>query len=140
MKTTKVLMIILCTAILLTGCMKNENLHLPYQGYTPEKTGDGWEISSASSQGFDPSALEKVYRALSDEEQYPNIRSLLVIRNDKLVGEAYFKDYRDKDRIHAVMSVTKSITSMVAGIAIDRGYIASVDESLYDLMPEYYIW
>jgi CubicO group peptidase (beta-lactamase class C family) len=136
MKTEKVLLISISTAILITGCMKNENLQIPYQGFTPEETGDGWEISSPSSQGFDALALEKVYRTLSNEEQYPNLRSLLVIRNDKLVGEAYFKDHQDRERIHAVMSVTKSITSLVAGIAFDRGYLASVDESLYEFIPE----
>jgi len=138
MKTTKVLVIIYCAAILITGCMKNENLQLPYQGFTPEETGDGWEISNPASQGFDRSALEQIYRTLSNEKQYPNIRSLLVIRNDKLVSEAYFKDPDDRERLHAVMSVTKSITSMVVGIAIDRGYLASVDDRLYQFIPEFF--
>ena len=137
MKTTKVLITVICTTILVAGCMKDENLQLPYQGFTPEETGDGWEISDPELQGFDPLALEKVYRTLSNEEQYPNIRSLLVIRNDELVGEAYFKDHHDRDRIHAVMSVTKSITSMVAGIVFDRGYLTSVDDSLYNYLPEF---
>jgi CubicO group peptidase (beta-lactamase class C family) len=137
MKTTKILVILLCAAVLMAGCMKNENLQLPYQGFTPEEIGDGWEISNPALQGFDRSALEKIYRTLSNEEQYPNIRSLLVIRNDKIVSEAYFKDPDDRDRIHAVMSVTKSITSMVVGIALDRGYLSSVDDRLYQFIPEF---
>jgi CubicO group peptidase (beta-lactamase class C family) len=137
MKPIKTIMIILAAGILLAGCMKDDNLQLPYQGFIPEEIGDGWKISTPSSEGFDQSAMEEVYRTIYNEELYPNIRGLLVIRNDKLVSEAYFKDLDDRERIHAVMSVTKSITSLVAGIAIDKGCLASIDDRLYQFMPEY---
>jgi CubicO group peptidase (beta-lactamase class C family) len=138
MKTIRIIMIILEAGILLSGCMKDDTLQLPYQGFIPEEIGDGWEIATPSSEGIDQSALEKVYRTITNEELYPNIRSLLVIKNDKLVSEAYFKDLNDRERIHAVMSVTKSITSLVAGIVIDKRYLASIDNCLYQFIPEYF--
>jgi len=138
MKPKQILVIIVTTGILLSGCMKDETLQLPYQESIPEQIEDGWEISTPSSEGFDPSALEKVYQSIFNEELYPNIRSLLVVRNGKLVSEVYCKDLEDRERMHAVMSVTKSITSLVAGITLDKDLIGSIDDPVELYLPEYF--
>jgi CubicO group peptidase (beta-lactamase class C family) len=39
--------------------------------------------------------------------------------------------------LHHVQSVTKSITSACIGIAIDKGFIKSVKQSIFDYLPEY---
>ena len=39
--------------------------------------------------------------------------------------------------IHNQASVTKSFTSALVGLAIDKGYISSVNEKVYDYFPEY---
>lgn len=128
----------LCSVMLISGCMKDEPLRRPYNGSVPLKTGDGWELSTPESEGIDPVGLEGVYKKIYNEELYPNIRSLLVVRNGKLVSEYYFRDPYDMDRLHAVMSVTKSITSLVTGIAMDKGFISSLDDPLYMFIPEYF--
>jgi CubicO group peptidase (beta-lactamase class C family) len=38
---------------------------------------------------------------------------------------------------HVLQSVTKSVTSACIGIAIDKGFIESVDESIFEYLPEY---
>ena len=129
---------ILSAGILLTGCMKDEPIQLPYQGSVPDLLRDGWEVSTPSSEGFDPSALDKVYQSIFNEELYPNIRSLIVVRNGKLVSEAYCKDLDDRERLHAVMSVTKSITSLVTGISLDKGLIGSIEDPVELYLPEYF--
>ena len=52
-------------------------------------------------------------------------------------GELEIEEYRDgfsREDTMNVMSVTKSITSLLVGIAIDKGFIKSVD----DLVMDYY--
>jgi CubicO group peptidase (beta-lactamase class C family) len=124
--------------LLLTSCLKEEALQLPFRTIKPIESGDGLQISTPENEGFDTLMLKEVYMTLSDEDQYPNIRSLLVMRNNKLVSEAYFKDPVDKDRLHAVMSVTKSFTSLAAGLAFEKGYLGSLDDKAYDYIPEYF--
>jgi len=138
MKTKNLISIILILGILMPGCMKDELLQLPFSGFNPEELVDGWEISTPSAEGFDQEALTNVYKDIFNEELYPNIRSLLIVRNGKLISEAYFKDLEDRERIHAVMSVTKSITSLLAGLALDKALIASLDDPLHLYLPEYF--
>lgn len=67
---------------------------------------------------------------------YGNVHSLIIYKNNELLVEEYFLDY-NKDRLHVLNSVTKSITSALMGIAIDKGLIASVNTKLFDYLPEY---
>ena len=63
------------------------------------------------------------------------IYSLLVLQNDRVVYERYFKEY-DANTLFSDQSLTKSICSLLIGIAIDKGYLTSVDEKLVDIFPE----
>lgn len=63
-----------------------------------------------------------------------NLHSVLIIRNGYSVTEAYFHPYTADIR-HQVASVTKSVISMLIGIAIDQGYLRSVDQPLLDFFP-----
>jgi hypothetical protein len=63
------------------------------------------------------------------------IHSLLVIKDNKLIFEEYFNRYTWQD-LHTLCSVTKSITSSLFGIAIDKGYIHSEDDYLIDYYPQ----
>ena len=63
-----------------------------------------------------------------------DIHSLLVVRNGYLVLEEYFHGWQ-ADRLHMQQSVTKSFTSALVGIAIDRGHIREVDEKVLAFFP-----
>lgn len=67
---------------------------------------------------------------------FGDIHSLLILKGDELLAEEYFGGY-NADSIHFQYSVTKSISSLLIGIAMDQGYLSSVDQKLYDLFPEY---
>ncbi|MFC1726414.1 serine hydrolase domain-containing protein [candidate division KSB1 bacterium] len=122
----------------LTGCMKDENIKLPYDGFVPAQLSDGWEISTPADEGFDQSEIDRAYERLFSESLYPAAHSMLVIRNGKLVSEAYCRDKEDRDMFHNIQSATKSITSILTGIAIDRGFIESVNDPVYHYIPEYF--
>jgi CubicO group peptidase (beta-lactamase class C family) len=57
------------------------------------------------------------------------LRSMLIMRRGKLVLEAYWNGY-DKNAQQDLRSATKSITSLLVGIAIDQKFIKGIDEPL----------
>jgi len=63
-----------------------------------------------------------------------NIDNISIIRNGYMVLDAYFYPF-SKGQRHIIRSCTKSIMSILIGIAIDRGYIKSVDQPIVELLP-----
>jgi hypothetical protein len=60
---------------------------------------------------------------------YNNIAGIVVLKNGKILYENYFNECTGTDAIH-VFSVTKSIISILIGIAIDKGYIKSIKQNV----------
>jgi CubicO group peptidase (beta-lactamase class C family) len=92
-----------------------------------------WSRSTPEAQGIDPEALVEILQFFHEEEI--NFHSVLLVRNGYLVLEVYRPPY-DADESHALVSATKTITSILVGIAIDQGYIEGVDQPVIDLFPE----
>jgi len=65
------------------------------------------------------------------------MRSFLVVRNGKLVVEEYFERENDP-RPQQIKSITKSITSLLIGIAIDKQFITSESVEIKPYFPEYF--
>jgi len=61
--------------------------------------------------------------------------SFLVIRNDSILYERYFDGY-DRSTITAGFSVAKIFVSALSGIAVQEGYIQSIDQTVADFLPE----
>ena len=64
-----------------------------------------------------------------------NTQGWLILHNDSIVYERYCGDF-SSDRMANIFSVTKSITSLLCGIAVDDGYIHSIDDPVTDYLPE----
>ena len=62
-------------------------------------------------------------------------QGVLIIHNDSIIYEKYWGDI-SSDRLATVFSVTKSVTSLMCGIAIDDGYIRSIDDAVTEYIPE----
>src|SRR5262249_6917519 len=84
--------------------------------------------------GLDPTRLGDLVARIR-RGTYGTITSLLVVRNDRLVVEEYFSGMSQAVP-HTMQSVSKSVTSLVAGIAIDQGKLALTDR-VVDRMPRY---
>jgi CubicO group peptidase (beta-lactamase class C family) len=65
------------------------------------------------------------------------MHSLLVARNGYLVAEHYYNGH-GKHTIWHTRSVTKSVISALVGIALDKGYLDSVDQRIAELLPDYF--
>ncbi len=117
----------------------------------PLQADDGWQTASLAEVGLDEQKICQAVAQVQDNV-YPNVHSMLIVKDDRLVLEVYFDGYRwdydgDQfqgervafgiDTIHNLASVTKSVTSILVGIALDRGYIQSVDDKVFDFFPQY---
>lgn len=107
---------------------------LPYRLHPPEP-GSGWEVAAPEEVGIGSRQLEATVRAITRGEA-GLLHSLVVARRGKLVVEEYFHGYRRED-LHEMQSATKSVASLLIGIARDRGHIRSVDEPVLTWFPEY---
>ena len=85
----------------------------------------GWRTATPESQGIDSGVIADAIN--SARQQGLNIHSLLVVRNNYIVAEAYFFPY-DGKAPHDLASVTKSITSTLIGLAIEAKKIKSVEQ------------
>ncbi len=68
--------------------------------------------------------------------QYANTTGIVIIKDGIVSYEKYFKGCTAESRVH-VYSVTKSVISILLGIALDKGYIKNIEEKVLDYFPEY---
>ena len=101
----------------------------------PVRLDDGWEIASMESVGINAKRVYQLTKQI-DEGKLKGQRSLAIIKDGKLVYEAYFDGY-DRESLHRIYSVSKSVTSILIGIAINKGFIEGVNEPLVKLLPHY---
>lgn len=78
---------------------------------------------------------ETVAEALQAGEAVPGLRALLVARNGVLVAERYYAG-STADGLQAINSATKSVCSMLVGLALRDGRIKSLDDTVAQLIPE----
>lgn len=97
-------------------------------------TGDAWREASPESQGLDP---ERLARGIERVGALSGARSLLVVRNARIVADHSFVGSGLARRPHDVKSASKSILSALVGIALERGEIEGVDATLAELLPAY---
>ena len=93
---------------------------------------DDWEVSTPAEQGLDPMLVANLYY---NAEKLETIYSLLVVKNGRLIAEDYFNE-GSIDELGKRASVTKSYTSALVGIALDQGYISSIDQKMLEFFPD----
>ena len=67
---------------------------------------------------------------------YGNTTGIVILKDGIVSYEKYFKGCTKDSRVH-VYSVTKSVVSVLIGIALDQGYMKSLEEKVLDYFPEY---
>lgn len=73
-----------------------------------------------------------------NEGNEKNICEITAYKHGCVVYEDYWKGYKTGDALN-VMSVTKSIMSLLIGIAIDKGFINDVDQKVLEFFPNYQV-
>jgi CubicO group peptidase (beta-lactamase class C family) len=138
------LLALLCI-VLVVSCAPAHTLSIP------EQRNDGWQTATLDEVGIDAEALIEAVERIRDGT-YQDVHGILIVKDGKLVFEEYFSGYTwayddaefkgelvdfGMDTTHNLASVTKSFTSVLVGIAIDQGFIGSVDEKVFSFFPEY---
>ena len=101
----------------------------------PSKDKDGLPTGSIENTGLDKALLAEMVEKIVDGT-YPNVHSVLIIKDGKLVFEEYFYEHH-KNKRHELRSATKSFISALAGKAIEKGFIKNKDEKVLPYFPEY---
>jgi CubicO group peptidase (beta-lactamase class C family) len=89
----------------------------------------------AEEEGLNGKALEWLVEDINDGD-YGQVRSLVIMRNDRLVLEEYFRGY-EQDDLQSLYSITKSVISTLYGIAMEQGYLSSLDQKMLDYFEVY---
>jgi CubicO group peptidase (beta-lactamase class C family) len=115
--------------------------------YQPPAGGiDDWETAHLAEVGIDEQLISDLMNQIL-QGSYFNVHDILIVKDGKLVLEEYLRlsgrmygpavkqEYRD--RVHILASSTKVVTSILIGLAIDAGFIDSVDVPVFDFFPEH---
>jgi len=147
-KTKKVFFVcILISLLYFAGCqtqIRDSN----YSYKVPAQLDDGIATGKMTAANMDTAKITALTRLIL-KDTFPNIHSLLIARNNKLVYENYFsgKDemwgfhlgYIDHDinKIHDIRSISKSVVSACIGIAIQQQKIKSIDDPIFTYLTNY---
>ena len=114
----------------------------------PDDLNDGIKTSLLKREGIDEAIINKIVAAINNGF-YPNIHSLLIYKNEKLVFENYFSgrdqiwgedlgtiSHNEPD-LHDVRSISKSVVSACIGIAIQNGLIKDVHQPIHQFFGDY---
>jgi len=111
---------------------KEEDLPEQYHYRPPADLHDGIAVGDIAKSELGVVTANKIVGAIL-AGTYKDVHSVLLYQRGKLVMEEYFYGY-SAQRPHQLRSATKSIVSALAGIAIDRGAIPGVNETVLPQM------
>lgn len=112
-----------------------------YSYSMPSSNGDGWAVGHLDDHNFDSALIVTLMNSIHDDS-FPGIDSIAIVRDETLVlAEQIRQDLDQFDawanntdvERHVMHSTSKSVTSVLIGIAIDQGYIADTDVLFYDM-------
>ncbi len=101
-------------------------------GLTAPDSAAGSATSSALPQGM---RADVVADALKAGEFVPGLRALLVARHGALVAERYYAG-ATVESLLPINSATKSVCSMLVGLALRDGRLKSLDDKVAKLIPD----
>ncbi len=109
---------------------------------------DDWERVTPSKAGFAPDLIEQLDQ-LANDKAYRNLHSVVIVRNGKLVAERYYEGLDERwgqplgmvnfthQTLHDLRSISKSVVSLLYGIALDEGKVPPLDQPLLNFFPQY---
>ena len=117
----------------------------------PLQLSDGWTTGNLKDARIAPDPLLELIKEIR-AGTYPDVHGVLIARGGRLVFETYFPgnayDYQAEglrgpwtefgpETLHNTASVTKSITGLLVGIAVDQECLPGPDATVFSFFPEY---
>jgi CubicO group peptidase (beta-lactamase class C family) len=100
--------------------------------YKPQ-SGSDWKISTPEAQGLDSRLVNNLYR---DASKLETLYGVLIVKNGYPIAEEYFHQ-GSIDQLSGRMSATKSVTSALTGIVLEKGCLSSLGEKMMTFFPEF---
>lgn len=107
---------------------------------------DDWETGNLESAAIDSTLIYDMINNVKSGK-FNDIHSLVIVKDGKIVMDEYFAakgkfsgkevNHIFRNRPHHLASVTKSVTSILMGIALREGYISSIENPVSQYFPEY---
>jgi CubicO group peptidase (beta-lactamase class C family) len=148
-KMKKSISFIVMLSVLVVSCQLDLSGQYVYR--VPEFKNDGILTGTLDEVNIDSTMIKLAINKILND-QYKEVHSILIYRDEKLVFEEYFEGHQwqwdgpahhgdyvkwDSEMLHNIMSATKSLTSACIGIAIDKGIIDNVHQSIFDYLPDH---
>ena len=119
------------------ACGRDSSAPVPQLGADAESYWPGatWRTASPGEVAVDARAISGLVAQLRAGSLGAE-HAIVIVRKGYVIADEYFAGWT-ADSIHTEQSVTKSVTSLVTGIAIARGHLRGVDQPLVDLLARY---
>ncbi|GMU08971.1 serine hydrolase domain-containing protein [Corallococcus caeni] len=102
-------------------------------GSPPDRLDDGWAVASFEDAGVQRPWFDALEHDVSEGTvEAPD--AVLVARGGKLLYERYWNDFT-REKAHDLRSATKSVTSLLVGVAHERGLLPDLDAPVLPLLP-----
>lgn len=111
----------------------------PYVYRPPLAQNDGWQTGTLAEAGIDEKPVEELIQKIlsSDPAKHAlGFQGILIARHGKLVLEEYFYGY-SSDRAHDMRSASKTIATLLAGVAKDHGAKIDPARPALSYFPQY---
>ncbi len=100
-------------------------------------TSDGWQMALPNEVGMDEAILKDMVNKMHNGE-FGKFDALVIVKDGKIILDEYENGYNSK-KVHEIASITKSITSLLIGMAKDKGEIKSEEEKIINYFNGYKI-
>ena len=117
--------------ILMNSLANEENTLVVNMTEEQEEQAWEWQHDTLQNHNINASAITSVHNTI---DSYP-INAEVIVKDGVIVDE-YYKDGYDQNSVFTLQSTSKSVTSALIGIAIDKGYIPSVNEPISTYFPQ----
>ncbi len=107
----------------------------PWSYHAPPALGDGWPVGTLEEVGMKEQPFRELIESFidppADNVHTPYVHGMLVARHGKLVVEEYFHGFH-RGVPHDTRSAAKSMTSFLAGAAIEAGEPLDLSSPVYE--------
>lgn len=93
------------------------------------------EIAKPEDIRLDLTAIQQLMDDIGSGK-WINVHGLIIIEKGKLVAEGYWNG-SNATKLHDIRSASKSVASILTGIAIQNDFISSIDTKIYTFFPDF---